>query len=67
MFGRGAKIVVSVRPVPTDHPQGPISARNTNSLRFIFRNGGEEDVSFFKYFAVLMIINHLISPPYLNS
>ncbi|KAL7074948.1 hypothetical protein ACQ4LE_005842 [Meloidogyne hapla] len=46
MFGRGAKILVSVRPVPSDHPQGPISARSTNSLRFIFRNGGEED--FFK-------------------
>ena len=46
MFGKGGKIVVAVRPVPADHPQGPISARSAHSLRFVFRNGGEEDVSF---------------------
>lgn len=46
MFGKGAKIVVSVRPVPTDHPQGPILTRNNHSLRFVFRSGGEEDVGF---------------------
>lgn len=26
------------------HPQGPVAASACNSLRFVFRNGGEEDV-----------------------
>jgi hypothetical protein len=45
MFGRGGKIVVTVKAVPLGHPQGPLAASGNNSLRLVFRNGGEDDVS----------------------
>lgn len=45
MFGRGGKIVATVKPVPAGQVQGPIAASGAHSLRFVFRNGGEEDVS----------------------
>ncbi|KAL3097817.1 hypothetical protein niasHS_000552 [Heterodera schachtii] len=48
MFGRGGKIIVTVKPVTHGHAQGPIAASGTNSLRFVFRNGGEEE--FYKRF-----------------
>ncbi|KAH7697617.1 Vacuolar protein sorting 36 containing protein [Aphelenchoides avenae] len=43
MFGRGGKIVVTLRPVPAGHPQGPVAASGFSSLRFVFKNGGEDD------------------------
>lgn len=45
MFGRGGKIVVTLRSVPAGHPQGPVAASGFSSLRFVFKNGGEDDVS----------------------
>uniref|UniRef100_A0A914IAU1 Vacuolar protein-sorting-associated protein 36 n=1 Tax=Globodera rostochiensis TaxID=31243 RepID=A0A914IAU1_GLORO len=48
MFGRGGKIIVTVKPVMGGHVPGPIAASGTNSLRFVFRNGGEEE--FYKRF-----------------
>jgi len=46
MFGKGSKIIVSLKSVPSNHPQGPVAASGCNSLRFVFKNGGEEE--FFK-------------------
>ncbi|KAI6240162.1 Vacuolar protein-sorting-associated protein 36 [Aphelenchoides fujianensis] len=42
MFGRGGKIIVTLKP-------GPVAASGYNSLRFVFKNGGEED--FYKRYA----------------
>lgn len=44
MFSRGGKIIVFLKPVPPGHSQGPVAASACHSLRFVFRNGGEEDV-----------------------
>lgn len=46
MFSRGGKIIVFLKPVPSGHPQGPVAASACMSLRFVFRNGGEEDVRY---------------------
>ncbi|KAI1715188.1 EAP30/Vps36 family domain-containing protein [Ditylenchus destructor] len=43
MFGRGGKVIVTVKPVPMGHPQGPVAASGFRSMRFVFRNGGEEE------------------------
>ncbi|KAI6176882.1 Vacuolar protein-sorting-associated protein 36 [Aphelenchoides bicaudatus] len=50
MFGRGGKIIVTLKPISSAHvQQGPVAASGSNSLRFVFRNGGEED--FYKRYA----------------
>lgn len=46
MFGKGGKIIVTLKPAGSAHIQGPVASSGYNSLRFVFRNGGEEDVSF---------------------
>lgn len=46
MFGRGGKIIAAVKPIVPGQGQGPVAASGSKSLRFIFRNGGEEDVCF---------------------
>ncbi|KAI6188385.1 Vacuolar protein-sorting-associated protein 36 [Aphelenchoides besseyi] len=43
MFGRGGKIIVTLKPVGSNHIQGPVASSGFNSLRFVFKNGGEED------------------------
>lgn len=54
MFGKGGKIIVTLKPVgPTQVQGGPIAASGFNYLRFVFKNGGEEDVS--PSFCVFMI------------
>ncbi|KAI6235241.1 Vacuolar protein-sorting-associated protein 36 [Aphelenchoides besseyi] len=49
MFGRGGKIIVTLKPVGNNHIQGPVASSGFNSLRFVFKNGGEED--FYKRYA----------------
>ena len=46
MFGRGGKIIVHLKPLNSTHVQGqgPVAASGFNSLRFVFRNNGEEEV-----------------------
>lgn len=46
MFSRGGKIVVTLRRASSNQPQGPVAASAFNYLRLVFRNGGEDDVSF---------------------
>lgn len=46
MFGRGGKIIVNVKPVSMGHSKGPVAASGCNSMRFVFRNGGEEEVKY---------------------
>jgi len=53
MFGRGGKIVVTVKAIPPGHPQGPVAASGNNSMRFVFRNGGEDDVGFESYLIII--------------
>jgi hypothetical protein len=48
MFGRGGKIIVTLKPLGSTHIQGPVATSGYNSLRLVFRNGGEEDVSYFE-------------------
>uniref|UniRef100_A0A915DFQ6 Vacuolar protein-sorting-associated protein 36 n=1 Tax=Ditylenchus dipsaci TaxID=166011 RepID=A0A915DFQ6_9BILA len=43
MFGKGGKIIATVKPVPAGQPPGPVAASGFHSLRFVFRNGGEEE------------------------
>uniref|UniRef100_A0A914XZW7 Vacuolar protein-sorting-associated protein 36 n=1 Tax=Panagrolaimus superbus TaxID=310955 RepID=A0A914XZW7_9BILA len=43
MFSRGGKIIVFLKPVPPGHHQGPVAASACRSIRFVFRNGGEEE------------------------
>lgn len=50
MFGRGGKIIVVLKPAGSAaHSPGPVASSGFNSLRFVFKNGGEED--FYKKYA----------------
>lgn len=46
MFGRGGKIIVFVKPIVPGQNQGPVAASGSNSMKFIFKSGGEDDVFF---------------------
>uniref|UniRef100_A0A1I7STM1 Vacuolar protein-sorting-associated protein 36 n=1 Tax=Bursaphelenchus xylophilus TaxID=6326 RepID=A0A1I7STM1_BURXY len=43
MFGRGGKIIVTLKPAGAGHSPGPVASSGFNSLRFVFRQGGEEE------------------------
>uniref|UniRef100_A0A7E4ZY59 Vacuolar protein-sorting-associated protein 36 n=1 Tax=Panagrellus redivivus TaxID=6233 RepID=A0A7E4ZY59_PANRE len=43
MFSRGGKVILHLKPTPPGHPPGPVAASAANSLRFIFKSGGEDD------------------------
>lgn len=36
-------MVVTLKRVPSNHPQGPVAASAFSYLRLVFKNGGEDD------------------------
>lgn len=49
MFSRGGKVVVTLKRVPSNHPQGPVAASAFHYIRLVFKNGGEDDVHIFLF------------------